>query len=88
MTPSTDARVGALVAVLKGNGEHRGRRRISFTYLAHLCDIPPRHIGRYLALRPVRDVMSKYRWQLTTSAALGLPPLERPPYAVAFLARD
>jgi hypothetical protein len=88
MSPSTDARVATLLTILRATqGEHRGRTRISLSYLAGLADIPPRQIGRYLAMRPVREAMTNYRWQKTTSAALGLPLLEQNPYSVRFLAR-
>jgi hypothetical protein len=81
--------VANIVRILRATqGEHRGRTRISHSYLEHLAGIRPGQLWRFLQLRTVREVMQRRGWTFTTSQALGLPALEAFPFSVPFLVRN
>jgi hypothetical protein len=66
----------------------RARYRISVPHLAALAGLTERQLNALLKQRPLRDTMRRRGWSMTTSKALGLPPLERNPFHVLFLVRN
>jgi hypothetical protein len=66
----------------------RGLHRVSLSRLSRLCGLTQRQLVVALQARAVAHWMRKRGWSITDSKALGLPPLEHPPYSLPYLVRN